>query len=642
MRKLTAMKCILYSIFLLFVTTTAFSQKEQFPIATISDSLKQNANAVVRLLQTDITITSQRNMTITTKRVVTILNEKGLSAIDANENYDNKTSVKSIEATVYDSFGNEIKHIKRKDFRDQSMISGGTLFSDSRYIFLDYTPTQYPFTIVYESEKNTSNTAFIPVWMPLNDYFLSIEKTILKVVFPQNLGFKKKEINFNNFQIKKLIDSPTQISYSGNNFMAQKIEEFNTEKTNILPKLMMGLEVFNLEGVDGTAKNWKEYGKWFYENILSNTTELPAETKTKILALVGNETDPIEKAKIVYNYVQQKSRYVSIQVGIGGFKPMLAKDVDRLGYGDCKALSNYTRALLEVVGVQSFYTELYGSPYKMDIQEDFFSIQGNHAILTIPNGDKYIGLECTSQVAPFGYQANFTDDRNVIIIKPDGGEIIKTKNYQDKDNAQNSVGKYEIDAMGNFSGSISINSEGSQYDKKSQIENMSPTDQETHYKEYWANINSLKIEKKSFVNNKSKVIFTENLEISANNYGSISGNKMLIVVNAFNPFNSIIKRIRNRKTPFEIQRGYIDSDEISIDLPQNYYIESLPKSVEFSSKFGEYKAEIIKQNDKKIIYKRTMFIKKGIYLNTQYEEYRLFMEQISRNDNAKIVLTKNE
>ena len=58
-----------------------------------------------------------------------------------------------------------------------------------------------------------------------------------------------------------------------------------------------------------------------------------------------NETDPIEKAKIVYKYMQEKTRYISVQVGIGGFKPMLAKDVDRLGYGDCKALSNYTKAL---------------------------------------------------------------------------------------------------------------------------------------------------------------------------------------------------------------------------------------------------------------------------------------------------------
>jgi heterodisulfide reductase subunit A-like polyferredoxin len=31
----------------------------------------------------------------------------------------------------------------------------------------------------------------------------------------------------------------------------------------------------------------------------------------------------------------KKSRYVSIQVGIG-WKPMDASDVDRLGYGDCK------------------------------------------------------------------------------------------------------------------------------------------------------------------------------------------------------------------------------------------------------------------------------------------------------------------
>ncbi len=636
------MKFIYFYFLSLFFSTSVFSQKEQFPVATISDSLKQNANAIVRLLQTDITIASQRNMTVTTKRVVTVLNDKGLTSIDAVEYYNLKTKVQAIEATFYDSFGVEIKHIKRKDFRDQSIIDGITLFTDSRFIYLNYTPTQYPFTIVYESEITTSNTAIIPTWMPLNDYFLSVEKAILNVTFPENLGFKKKEINFNNFHIQKLIDSPTQISYSGTNFMAQKIEDYNTEKTNILPKLMMGLDFFNLEGVDGTAKNWKEFGKWYYENILTKTTELPIETRTKILALVGSETDPIKKAKIVYNYVQQKTRYVSIQVGIGGFKPMLAKDVDRLGYGDCKALSNYTRALLEAVGVESYFTILYGNPTVMDIKKDFFSIQGNHAILTIPDGDKYIGLECTSQTIPFGYQANFTDDRNVIIIKPNGGEIIKTKNYQDKDNAQKSKGKYEINAMGNLSGSISIHSEGSQYDRKSRLEHMSPTDQEAHYKEYWSNINSLKIDKKAFINDKNKVIFTENLEINANNYASISGNKMLFVLNAFNPYTTIIKRIRNRKTPFEIQRGYIDTDEISIELPQNFTIESLPRNIEFSSKFGEYKTEISKLDDKNIVYKRTLFVKKGIYLNTEYEEYRLFMEQISRNDNAKLVLTKNQ
>ena len=142
-------------------------------------------------------------------------------------------------------------------------VDGGTLFSDSRYLYLDYTPTQYPFTIVYESEIETSTTAFIPPWFPLNDYFLSIEKSILNVNYPENLGFKKMEFNFSNFKINKTIDTSTQLSYAATNIFAQKYEDYSPNFSNIFPKVMMGLEFFNLEGVDGNAKTWKEFGKWY-------------------------------------------------------------------------------------------------------------------------------------------------------------------------------------------------------------------------------------------------------------------------------------------------------------------------------------------------------------------------------------------
>jgi hypothetical protein len=628
--------CLVFLIFTSFLS----AQKTEYSSLLIPDSLKQNANAVVRLNQIDIIISSQRNMKIIKKRVVTILNEKGQSSIDAKENYDKRRSVESIQATVFDAFGNEIKKIKRKDFRDQSSVSGGALFSDDRYIYLDYTPIQYPFTVVYESEMVTSTTAFIPQWFPLTDHFLSIEKSVLNVSYPANLGFKKMEFNFSNFKIDKTVDTSTQLSYTATNFLAQKYEDYSPNITKIFPRVMMGLEFFNLEGVDGNAKNWKEYGQWFSENILTGTDVLPDATKLKIKSLVGNETDPVKKARIVYKYMQEKSRYVGIQVGIGGFKPMLASDVDRLGYGDCKALSNYTKALLKAVDVPSYYTELYGNKDKIDVRSDFFSIQGNHVILTIPNGDNYVFLECTSQDDPFGYQANFTDDREVIVMKPEGGEIIRTKNYENKDNAQSSIGKYSLSENGDFSGKIAIVSEGSQYGLKFRLETLSQTEKEKYYKEYWDNINNLKINKTTFSNDKEKISFTENAEINAANYGSISGNKMIFVVNSYNQTSGTIKRIRNRKTPFEIQRGYYDTDEISISLPASFSIESTPQNSELNSKFGEYKTEIIKIDNSTLIYKRSLFIKKGLYKNTEYDEYRLFMEQISKNDNAKIILTK--
>ena len=506
-------------------------------------------------------------------------------------------------------------------------------------VFLDYTPTEYPFTIVYESEIQTSNTAFIPQWRPLNDYFVSLEKSTLTVTYPENLGFKKKAFNFDPYKIKKTQDTSTLLSFIAENIVAQKTEDYSP-RNSVFPRLMMGLEVFHLEGVDGNAKNWKEFGQWYSEKILAGTTELSEETKSKIKILVGNEKDPLKKAKIIYNYVQQKSRYVSIQVGIGGWKPMLAKDVDRLGYGDCKALTNYTKALLNVVDVPSYNTILYGDSNKNNIENDFVSMQGNHMILSIPNGNNYVWLECTSQEDPFGYQGVFTDDRDVLVVKPEGAEIVRTNVYQEKDNSQFTKGSFTISEEGDFKGEGTVISSGSQYAQKFNIEKMSPDDQDKHYKDYFDNINNLKINKVTFINDKEKVTFTENINIYALNYGSISANRMLFVVNAFNKYQGNLKKIRNRKNIFEVARGYYDIDEIVISLPIGYNIEAMPTNFELISKFAEYKLEFVKKSENAIIYKRSLLAKKGIYPSKDYEEYRLFMEQVNRNDNAKIVLIK--
>lgn len=635
------MKITFFGLFFFLFITLSSAQKVEYTFATIADSLKENANAVVRFDQTDITILSQRSMNAKNHRVVTVLNEKGFDAIQASEYYDKSTSVKNIEAIIYDAFGKEIKRIKRKDFKDQSVVGGGTLFSDSRYIYLDYTPISYPFTVDFNSEVQTSSTAFLPTWMPLRGFYTSIEQSSLNVIYPSDLGFKKKEFQFSGFSIKKTTDTNTQLSYVATNIIAQKKEDYSPSYRDLFPKVMMGLERFHLEGVDGTATNWTDFGKWYSEKILAGTTDLPEETKAKIKAIVGDEKDPVKKAKLVYDFVQKKSRYVSIQVGIGGWKPMLATDVDRLGYGDCKALTNYTKALLQAVDVPSYNTVLYGDTYKTNIQSDFVSMQGNHMILSIPNGNRYIWLECTSQDDPFGYQGNFTDDRDVLIIKPEGAEIVRTTIYEDLGNTQKDKGTYTIDEKGDFSGSIVIISEGSQYSSKAKVENLLPTEKESHYKDYWSNINNLKLGKITFNNNKENIRFTEDVQLSAMSYATISANKMIFTVDAFNQSSGNVKRIRNRKNPFQLQRGYLDTDEIEINLPAGFSIEFLPTNYELKGKFGEYKTEIIKKENNKLIYKRSMFLNKGKYSSKEYDEYRLFMEQVSRNDNAKIILTKN-
>lgn len=634
------MKTLLLSALFFFFSTLLFSQNTDYSTFLLPKELTENANAIIRLDQKDVVVSSQRSMSIKNKRIITILNENGVSDIDAMEYYNPTRKVKKIEAIVYDASGKEIKSFKKRDFKDISAGDGFSIFLDNRMIYLDYTPIQYPFTVVFESEIETSNTAFISPWFAVDSYYVSTQKAILNVSYLEELGFKYKEANFSSRYTIKKEEGKNRVTYTAENIHALKGEESSPKFIEIAPVVYMKVEKFNLEGVDGEAKTWEEWGKWYYDSILAGTDELPQETQNKIKQLVGDEKNPIEIAKIVYKFVQDKTRYVSIQVGIGGYKPMLAKDVDRLGYGDCKGLSNYMRSLLKVVNVPSYDVLIYGDRNTRSFQSDFVSQQGNHMIVCVPDGDNYVWLECTNQNSPFAYQGTFTDNRDALVIKPDGGHIVKTKSFADKENSQITKGGYSISADGNLSGGISIVSKGIQYDAVYGNERLSVEDKDSSYKKYFDNINNLKLHKITYKNERNTIEFTQNIELSATGFAGNNPNKLIFVVNAFNCSNDTPKRYRNRENSFELKRGFYDYDEITITMPSDYLIETIPQKADIISKYGEYQTEIVNNNNNTLTYKRTLFIKSGLYENKDYEEYRLFREQISRNDNAKIILNK--
>ena len=626
-------------ITLLFVALFALPMcaQQTYPVAAIPAELIENANAVIRHDQVDITITSRKSMNVKTTRAVTVLNELGMRYMDDREYFSESTDIKSIEALVYDKNGIQIKKIKKKDFKERG-VSEGSSIGDGKVLYLDYTPVQYPFTMVFTSEVQTSNTAFIPQWTPLYGTFVSTEKSGITISCVAGLGFKYKDYNFGPVVLSKQ-QTGTTLALSAENIPAMRSEEYSPSFSKIRPYVLFGLEKFHLEGVDGEATSWETFGAWYY-TLLNGTDELTPETITKITGLVGNETNPLKKAKIVYEYVQSKTRYVSIQLGIGGWKPMLAKDVDRLGYGDCKALSNYTRALLKAVNVPSYCAVIYAQN-KRDITPDFVSMQGNHMILAIPNNNEIVWLECTSQIHPFGFQGDFTDDRMALLIEPGKGELARTHVYDAKGNSQIIKGNYTISETGAIAGAMKIVSKGLQYDNRFVFETKSPDELDKIYKDNFSNINNLKLKKKGLANNKDSQEFTEDIALEAEGYCNKSGGRVMFAVNAFNQSSTIPQKYRNRKMPFEISTGFYDQDEVTINLPAGFTMEAKPENITITDKFGEYKTEYTVVSPTQLLYKRSLQVNDGYYASTEYENYRLFREKIARNDNAKVVLVKN-
>ncbi|RBA28490.1 DUF3857 domain-containing protein [Flavobacterium tibetense] len=625
------------AVFLLVINSIS-AQVDKRIALTIPKELKENANSVIRLQEVVININSRQLYTTKTKRIVTVLNEYGNRGVDASEYYSKSERIKNIEATIYDAFGKEIKKIRKKDFKDQSIADGFSVLTDGRILYLDFTPTQYPYTIEYTSEVETINTAFLPSWTPIERYLQGIEHTEFTIFYPENLGFKYKLNNFDGSDIV-IEELNHSLKFIAKNITAEKREENTPDMSKIFPMAKFSLEKFNLEGVEGTASSWEEFGKVWYRDLVEDKSEISKETINKIKELTKGIEDPIEKAKIVYQFVQSKTRYVSIQLGIGGWKPMLAKDVDRLGYGDCKALSNYTRILLENVGVPSYYTVIYGDSDKRDFDKDFVSQQGNHVILSIPYKNELKFLECTSQTSPFAYGGDFTDDRYALLIKPEGGEIVKTNEWNEKQTIQSTNGTYTIDENGKLVASFTIESSGLFYEKY-QLKSMSHADLMDYYKSDFSGLTNLKITKSNLEDNREQIKFIEQIEAQVENYVTTANQSVFFVVNAFNRNINVPKKARNRKHPFEISRGFQENDTFEINIPISYKIDFLPEDVLIQNEFGLYKVEIKKINDNKLTFSRVLEIKKAELNASEFEKYRTFRDQIARYDNAKIVLTK--
>ena len=636
------MRFFLSLYFLAGFALSVYSQNN-YSVSEIDPAMLKNADAVIRDHTRIVEVEDIDKITEKTYRVVSVLNEAGETYVRALEFYDESSKIKEQEAIIYDKNGKEINKIKSRDFKDQSNFDSFILFSDNRVSYLDYTPREYPYTIAYTSEVVNSNTIFISDWVPVEGYDVSVENSSFKLVNPEKIPLRYVERNTEHLDLKSK-NSAFELEYNISGLPAYDYEKLSPNFQSFSPRLLMALNDFNLEGVRGHATNWQQFGKWMYGNLVAGHDKISSQTVSEISSLTQETTSLEEKARIIYNYVQKNTRYVAVMYGIGGWEPVMADEVDRMGYGDCKGLTNYTKALLKTQGIESYYSVVYGGN-KRDIDPEFAKMQGNHVILNIPVKEgEDIWLECTSQKDPFNYLGKFTDDRYVLRLKPEGGEIVKTHRYSEKDNIQKTSCKITLKKTGDFSAEFERTSYGVPYGEIYWIEDYNEKNQKEYYREEWPWIHNLDFNEINFVNDKREIEFREDLDFNGSRLAIKAGNRLLLPLSFIQKGSFSMEKDEDRKMPVKIGRGRSYEDEFIFVMPEGFDIESIPESEKISSEFGEYSINISSSNIdgvEEILVRRNMIIREGEWEAQKYEEFRNFIKKINQLNNLKAVIVQS-
>jgi hypothetical protein len=343
----------------------------------------------------------------------------------------------------------------------------------------------------------------------------------------------------------------------------------------------------------------------------------------------------------LYKYMQGRTRYVSIQLGIGGWQPFDAAYVHERGYGDCKALSNYMVALLKEAGVPAYPVLVHGGELDGMYRADFPSQQFNHVIVCVPLEKDSLWLECTSHTMPAGHLGEMTEDRFALLLNSRGGELVRTPATRCTDNQQRRVARVQLTPAGTLAGNVVTAFSGDRQDRI----RMALADKCQDEREKWLgnDIRLTNAELHSFALDgldSSAHDVRVSLDILVPTYGSVSGSRIFFHPNLMERKTSIPRDTRKRSSPVRFPYPYRDVDSIVYLLPDGFAVEALPPPLSLRGSFGSFHASTKRLGDTALVYVRALEIYATAIPAPVYSDYRNFCLEIVKNDRSQAVLAK--
>ena len=619
------------------ISAFSISAKEAplYPVSAIPESMKSGMYAVIREQELRFEINSTKNATTYGRIVTTILNPNGQNYAKKVLYYDKYSIIKYFKGISYDAEGKVLKKLKPSDIYDQSQYDG-SLFSDNRLKVADLSHGTYPYTAEFEYEIEEKALLHAPGFRLYSDDEIAIEKSRYTLIYPTALKPRYKSFKIPDPKVKIDGDRET-LDWNFESIRPDKFEKFGPSSERMIPNIAVAPTHFEYGKYSGKMDSWDSYAQWII-SLNTGRDVLPEQTKKRVHELTASVQSKEEKVRILYEYLQSRTRYVGIQLGIGGYQPFEASVVDQTGYGDCKGLSNYMVSMLSEIGIKANYTLIRAGSYESDIDISFPSSQFNHAIVAVPTTTDTLWLECTSQTNPFGYVGDFTGDRHALMITDKGGAIVRTPSYTADDNVQTRKADVFVEMSGNAKAKVKTTYRGLQYengDLNHIINNQ--YDEQKKWLQKNVKIPAFDIVQFAMVNNKTVVpSAVVNAELMLPRFATASGKRIFLTPNLMNKSTYIPEKLEVRKTNIVLRMPFTDLDTIQYHLPEGIYPEFLPEKVTVKSRFGEYESHYTVDQGQ-LLYVRKLKMKKGEFPADSYKEFTDFYKSINKADNTKIV-----
>lgn len=619
----------------LLMPTVSWAAKKGWSAHDLPKELTTNAVALVRQDSTVFLCKDLRNATRSHTEVITILNKQGDDYATFLCHTNEHSALRRFRCRLYDASGEEQRSFSLSDVRSTELSEG--LADDYTTHYLSTAFPTYPYTVVFEYEVEfTQGFLTLPTFAPAYPTGVAVERSSLTIVAPEAYHYTWRSLNADLQPTERRIKGEIHRKWSVEGLKALRRDSYMPTYEQSLPLLFFAPSEFIYHKTAGKASTWEEYGAWQW-GLMEGRDALPEALAAEVHALT--DTIPTRRAKIerLYRYLGETTRYVSIQLGIGGLQPMTAEEVWRNRFGDCKALSNYMKGMLKEIGIASNYVEI--STTQRRILHDVASAsQTNHVILKVPDPEGDLWLECTNTQMPLGFLHDGIAGHDAVVYADGTAHIETLPSLTANENQATAEVSVDVHPDGGASLRIIEHFTGRIHEPLMHFEERVPQDKRIDIARRrveiaTATVDSIDIEEVWSGEPYLRLAY----HATASKYGTRAGNRLLLPLTPL--AISTAKLNRTRETAIALSMPYRSSQQITLHTPAGYRIERLPSPATIRSDFGSFELQIAVEGEQIRITTRRSG-SEGLFDQNRIEELRRYLTAIDKAMKQRIVLTE--
>lgn len=590
--------------------------------------------AVIEESVTDIVCDGPTHAIVHYKEVTTILNEQGASKVSFACTCSKKDRLTSFKGVVTDANGRVIRKMKESELQKTELSPYFAI--DDYTMYLDYTPPVYPVTVSYEwTIDSRDNLIAFPRFCPQTDYDVSVKKASYSLKAPKSMTILHAEQNIaNEVSIDKSSKFTQLITLEVNDLPVLEKEPYSRPLREKMPMAQFAPADFTYYGTRGSQRSWKDFGLWHY-NLMQGLDILPKDVCLQLHQLTDTMKTDREKVEALYQRLGETTRYVAILLGIGGLQPASATNVCKSGYGDCKGLTNYMRAMLKEVGIASNYTVISTTNHRFMKDYTCFG-QMDHVILQVPLANDTLWLECTNPQLPLGYVHEDIAGHDAIEISEQGGRLIHLPVYADSTNLMLSTVSVNLSQNGAADLKVTQETFNRQYENRIPLAKMNEKErQKILSRIVFAPLTEIK----NIDVSENGARITMDTEIKSQKYATQTGQRLFVPICPLHHGYNAPNNVAERQEDIWLEMGYLDEDDITLTIPEGYTIEARPKDVSIEQPFASF-SFTLQRDDNTIHIKNRLLMKSGTFDKSLFPQLTEFLGIIDNIYNQKIVLKK--